>query len=65
MSEVRIAASRNDLPEIETDKKGTMRGSGPAIAWSKDPAGNILSVLETSEGKQELKAAKVLYVIHV
>jgi len=23
-----------------------MRGSGPTIAWFKDPAGNILSVLK-------------------
>jgi catechol 2,3-dioxygenase-like lactoylglutathione lyase family enzyme len=28
------------------DERGVMRGRGPAIAWFKDPAGNILSVLE-------------------
>jgi len=33
-------------PEINTDEKGIMRGSGPTIAWFKDPAGNILSVLK-------------------
>jgi predicted enzyme related to lactoylglutathione lyase len=33
--------------EIQTDKKGIHRGRGPVIAWFKDPAGNILSVLET------------------
>ena len=27
------------------DEKGIARGEGPAIAWFKDPAGNILSVL--------------------
>ena len=27
------------------DEKGIMRGQGPDIAWFKDPAGNILSVL--------------------
>ena len=34
--------------EIETDEKGIARsrGEGPNIAWFKDPAGNILSVLE-------------------
>jgi predicted enzyme related to lactoylglutathione lyase len=37
-----------DLPDIKTDKKGIMRGNGPTIAWFKDPAGNILSVLEAS-----------------
>jgi catechol 2,3-dioxygenase-like lactoylglutathione lyase family enzyme len=33
--------------EIKMDKKGIARGNGPNIAWFKDPAGNILSVLET------------------
>jgi catechol 2,3-dioxygenase-like lactoylglutathione lyase family enzyme len=32
--------------EIKTDEKGIFRGGGPLIAWFKDPAGNILSVLE-------------------
>ena len=31
--------------DIKTDKKGMMRGNGPTVAWFKDPAGNILSVL--------------------
>jgi catechol 2,3-dioxygenase-like lactoylglutathione lyase family enzyme len=31
---------------IKTDGKGILRGQGPTIAWFKDPAGNILSVLE-------------------
>src|SRR3954468_3286864 len=32
---------------IKTDEKGICRASGgPLIAWFKDPAGNILSVLE-------------------
>jgi catechol 2,3-dioxygenase-like lactoylglutathione lyase family enzyme len=35
-------------PEIKTNEKGIMRGNGPTIAWFKDPAGNILSVLETT-----------------
>jgi catechol 2,3-dioxygenase-like lactoylglutathione lyase family enzyme len=34
------------IPEFGQDKKGIARGDGPAIAWFKDPAGNILSVLE-------------------
>jgi hypothetical protein len=37
-----------DLPDIKTDEEGIMRGEGPTIAWFKDPAGNILSVLESS-----------------
>jgi catechol 2,3-dioxygenase-like lactoylglutathione lyase family enzyme len=36
--------------EMKTDEKGIFRGAargeGPNIAWFKDPAGNILSVLE-------------------
>jgi extradiol dioxygenase family protein len=28
------------------DEKGIFRGRGPTIAWFKDPAGNILSVLQ-------------------
>ena len=33
--------------ELKTDEKGIFRGGGPKIAWFKDPAGNILSVLES------------------
>ena len=36
-----------NLPDIKTDQRGIARGPhGPTIAWFKDPAGNILSVLE-------------------
>jgi len=39
--------------EIKTDGKGIFRGAsqgdGPNIAWFKDPAGNILSVVEEEE----------------
>ena len=31
---------------IETDEKGIFRGGGPLIAWFKDPAGNVLSVIQ-------------------
>ena len=31
---------------FDQDEKGIARGNGPTIAWFKDPAGNILSVLE-------------------
>lgn len=31
---------------FKTDDRGISRGKGPNIAWFKDPAGNILSVLE-------------------
>ena len=29
------------------DERGIARGYGPPIAWFKDPAGNILSVIQT------------------
>jgi catechol 2,3-dioxygenase-like lactoylglutathione lyase family enzyme len=35
-----------DFPDLKTDERGIARGPGPKIAWFKDPAGNILSVLE-------------------
>jgi predicted enzyme related to lactoylglutathione lyase len=31
---------------FEQDEKGIFRGEGPLIAWFKDPAGNILAVLQ-------------------
>jgi|SRR5882724_10789302 len=31
---------------MQQDKKGIHRGGGPYIAWFKDPAGNVLSVLQ-------------------
>ena len=34
--------------DLKTDDKGIFRGGGPLIAWFKDPAGNVLSVLEES-----------------
>jgi predicted enzyme related to lactoylglutathione lyase len=35
-------------PNLKTDARGISRGHGPTIAWFKDPAGNILSVLEAA-----------------
>ena len=31
--------------DFDQDEKGISRGNGPEIAWFKDPAGNVLSVL--------------------
>jgi catechol 2,3-dioxygenase-like lactoylglutathione lyase family enzyme len=40
-------------PDMHQDEKGVARGiaadMGPDIAWFKDPAGNILAVLQTGE----------------
>jgi len=36
-------------PDLKTDAKGISRDTrGPTIAWFKDPAGNILSVLDAN-----------------
>jgi catechol 2,3-dioxygenase-like lactoylglutathione lyase family enzyme len=31
---------------FEQDEKGIHRGGGPLIAWFRDPAGNVLSVIQ-------------------
>jgi predicted enzyme related to lactoylglutathione lyase len=35
-----------DDAEFPTDARGIARGRGPDIAWFRDPAGNVLSVLK-------------------
>ena len=42
-----VRFERYDAPE--QDARAIFRGDGPAIAWFKDPAGNILSVLQEEE----------------
>ncbi|HEX6306327.1 MAG TPA: VOC family protein [Anaerolineales bacterium] len=41
-----VRFERYDEEDLKTDEKGISRGDGPLIAWFRDPAGNILSVLE-------------------
>ena len=42
-----VRFERYEGTEIETDEQGIFRGGGPLIAWFKDPAGNVLSVIQT------------------
>lgn len=35
-----------DNADFPTDSKGIMREGGPLIAWFRDPAGNVLAVLQ-------------------
>ena len=35
-----------DDADFPTDSRGIMREGGPLIAWFRDPAGNVLAVLE-------------------
>ena len=47
LSALGVSLEHYNLPDIKTDERGIARGpEGPTIAWFKDPAGNILSVLE-------------------
>jgi predicted enzyme related to lactoylglutathione lyase len=48
LAERGVSMEQYDMPDIKTDERGIFRGeSGPrAIAWFKDPAGHVLSVLQ-------------------
>ena len=46
LAERGVTFERYPGAETETDEKGIFRGGGPLIAWFKDPAGNVLSVIE-------------------
>lgn len=37
---------KGSISGLPTDSKRIMRGYGPDIAWFKDPAGNVLSVVK-------------------
>jgi catechol 2,3-dioxygenase-like lactoylglutathione lyase family enzyme len=41
-----VEFERYEGTEVQTDDKGIFRGGGPLIAWFKDPAGNVLSVIQ-------------------
>jgi catechol 2,3-dioxygenase-like lactoylglutathione lyase family enzyme len=43
-----VAMELYDLPDLKTDERGIFRGDEgpPAIAWFKDPADHVLSVLQ-------------------
>ncbi|WGW11237.1 VOC family protein [Saxibacter everestensis] len=45
LNELGVNTNIYDDPNLPTDEKGIMRGYGPEIAWFKDPAGNVLSVV--------------------
>jgi catechol 2,3-dioxygenase-like lactoylglutathione lyase family enzyme len=46
LTERGVVFERYEGSDNETDEKGIFRGGGPLIAWFKDPAGNVLSVIE-------------------
>jgi catechol 2,3-dioxygenase-like lactoylglutathione lyase family enzyme len=49
LTEKGVVFEKYDSEYLKTDEKGIMHGGGekgPTIAWFKDPAGNILSIVE-------------------
>ena len=46
LTERGVTFERYDAMTSDIDDRGIWRGEGPPIAWFKDPAGNILSVLQ-------------------
>ena len=47
LTQAGIQFERYDMGDLAADEKGIYRDSqGPAIAWFKDPAGNVLAVLQ-------------------
>jgi catechol 2,3-dioxygenase-like lactoylglutathione lyase family enzyme len=46
LTERGVEFERYEDTEVETDEKGIFRGGGPLIAWFRDPAGNVLSVIQ-------------------
>lgn len=44
--DVGLRLEHYDLPDLKTDKRGIASGPGMKIAWFKDPANNILSLIE-------------------
>ena len=44
-----VTMEHYDQPEMTTNERGIVRNEyGPPIAWFKDPAGNIISVIQRS-----------------
>ena len=41
-----VSLEHYNLPDMKTNERGIFTGPGHEIAWFKDPAGNILSVIE-------------------
>jgi predicted enzyme related to lactoylglutathione lyase len=48
LSQRGVHFEKYNQPNLKTDERGVSRGDGPVIAWFKDPAGNILSVVEAA-----------------
>ena len=49
LKELGVRFESYDLPDFKTDDDHVFRQGGPLIAWFKDPAGNILSVIQIED----------------
>jgi hypothetical protein len=49
LDEAGVRMEHYDDGSIMTDENGILRGGGMAVAWFKDPFGNILSIIENEE----------------
>ncbi|MCW2967512.1 MAG: Glyoxalase/bleomycin resistance protein/dioxygenase [Solirubrobacteraceae bacterium] len=47
LAERGVRFERYEGTDLETDERGIFRKGGPLIAWFRDPAGNVLSVIES------------------
>src|SRR5947207_15172959 len=45
LTERGVSFERYEGTDVATDERGVFHGEGPVIAWFKDPAGNVLSVV--------------------
>jgi catechol 2,3-dioxygenase-like lactoylglutathione lyase family enzyme len=60
LTERGVSFEKYEGTEVETDAKGVFRGGGPLIAWFKDTAGTVLSVIQQpSRERTPTKAAVV------
>jgi catechol 2,3-dioxygenase-like lactoylglutathione lyase family enzyme len=50
LSRAGVEFEHYDEPNFKTDEKGIARGMGPAIAWFRDPSGNIIAILSRTAG---------------
>ena len=48
-----VTMEQYDFGPVKTDARGIARDEGPPIAWFKDPAGNVVSVIGTMAGFTE------------
>jgi len=51
LSNAGIRMEHYDRDPIKTDARGILKDGGQAVAWFKDPSGNILAVIQSDKAK--------------